>query len=859
MEIRLLEEKLINGKILKLYQLKNKHNTRVEICSYGARINKILFFDAFMNEVDLVCGFNDIEEYITTDNPYFNAVIGRVCNRIENSKFKLNKMEYELFANNGSNSLHGGKEGFDKKFWDCKIENGKLKLTYLSKDGEENYPGNLIVDVYYFLNDDNELEIEYKYKSDKDTIVNLTNHAYFNLNGDFSFDILNHYLRINSDKISAVNENLIPKGIKEVTNTPFDFRVFKQIGKDILCDDKQLQYGNGYDHNYILNDHKVDECVCEIYSPITQINMKVYTDCPCMQLYTSNSLNVVGKQKYMDNGAFCLETQNYPNLINSENYENAICYKDREYTTKTKYSFGIIEDESFNEYGKVLVEELICYARKNLFLSSLDEIYLRNILLNQFMLNEALDYQINADSIIKLKVPDRLIKSIESYAFKKGLCNNCNSLSEFSNYIMGLLSPLPSKVNNDFFAIREKYGIEKATNYFYNLCIKNNYIQKTAIDRNIKWEFKDGDKKLEITINLSKPEKNNKDIAKLVKLPEVTKNYPLCALCKENEGYKGSLKIQPRTNIRTLSFELDGEAWFMQYSPYAYFDEHCICINKSHTKMDITPRTLNKMFDFIKIFPNYFIGSNASLPYIGGSILNHEHFQGGKHILPMFLTSFREEIVQTKYTSIKVGILNWYNSVILIRGKDSEEIIKVGSEIINGWKNYENKKLNIINKSDGILHNSLSPILRINENGEYDLYLILRNNIQTEEYPEGYFHAHPEYHNIKKEGIGLIEAMGLFILPPRLRIQLSLISSILCKEIEYNPQEIANPNHYLYVHRDMIEYLINNFSPDNYIQAKRIVMGRVDVICKNILLNTNVFKGTSQEEFKGFIKKCLKI
>ena len=857
MNIELIEEKNIDNNNLKLYKLENDYMS-VEICTYGARINKILCKDIKNKKVDIICGFYDCEEFISRDNPYFNAVIGRVGNRIENSKFTLNNVEYNLYANNGKNSLHGGKEGFDHKFWDSEIVEDKLKLSYLSVDGEEGYPGNLQVDVYYSLSDKNELEIEYRYKSDKDTVVNLTNHAYFNLNGDFKFDVLNHFLWLNSDKFSGIDNQLIPLCEENVEDTPFDFRKIKQIGRDInLFDNKYLKYGNGYDHNFIFNTHNYDECVCRVFSPISQIEMKVYTDCPCVQLYTANSLDLIGRFHYKDHYAFCLETQKAPNLINTKNFEDAICKKDVEYVTKTKYVFNLVTSSAYND-GKILTEELIAYARKNLFMSSLDEVYFRNLLLTQLKLtdNPLLDDHICMDKIKNMSLPDELIETIEGYAIRNKL-TDLSDASKFSSYIIGLLTPTPSKINNDFYAIREKYGIDVATNYFYNLCIKNNYIQKSAIDKNVKWSFANGDKKLEITINLSKPEKSNKDIAKAVKT--TTNIYPKCPLCKENEGYYGSIKIQPRTNLRTISLKMGGEDWLVQYSPYAYFEEHCIALNKEHKKMEVDETTLSKMFDFIEVFPNYFIGSNASLPYIGGSILNHEHFQGGRHDMPMFSAKEKEVIIQDKYPSIKVSILDWYNSAIKLTGNNKEDLIACGNLFISGWKKYENKKLMIINSSDEI-HNSLSPILRQNK-GEYELYFIFRNNIQTKEYPEGYFHAHPEYHNIKREGIGLIEAMGLFILPGRLWYQLPLIEQILCKDIPYNSEDIENPNkelYYLNVHKNMIEDLLSTFSPETYEQAKNIVTKRICLVCENILLNTAVFKPENYDSFVNFVKKCLK-
>ena len=535
--------------------------------------------------------------------------------------------------------------------------------------------------------------------------------------------------------------------------------------------------------------------------------------------------------------------------ICTREYKKIIGYEPTFYDITIEDGVKIEKKDSTTEI-KILIEELLCYAEKYLDLPKCDEIYFRNLLLTQFKINEPYTEKINKKIVEELLVPDRLIDTIKSVSIKNGLCQ-VGDENKFANYILGLLTPTPSQVNEKFYKLN-KEKCNKATDYFYNLCIKNNYIQKTAIDKNIKWDCRVQNKKLEITINMSKPEKNNKDIAKLANQKNVVSNYPKCPLCSDNEGFYGSQKIAPRTNIRTISLKLNNENWFMQYSPYSYYTEHCICINREHTPMDIYPGTLEKMFDFTRVFPHYFIGSNASLPYIGGSILNHEHFQGGKHKLPMFFTDYKEIIPQDRYKKTKIGILDWFNSVIMLSGKNKKELIEIGSKIILAWKEYENKELKIINKSDGVLHNSLSPILRINENGEYNLYLILRNNILTEDYPEGYFHAHPEYHNIKKEGIGLIEAMGTFILPARLKRQLDLIAKILCKEIEYNPAELSKADNDLYVHRDMIKFLVENYQCDTYKKAIRIVKERVNNVCANILDNTSVFKDNI-DIFRQFI------
>ncbi len=501
--------------------------------------------------------------------------------------------------------------------------------------------------------------------------------------------------------------------------------------------------------------------------------------------------------------------------------------------------------------GKILVEKLIKYAEKFLYLKQRDEIYFRNILLREFKLTEPYNKEIDLSKVENLDVPDELTNEIEEYVVKNNLIDE--SLKNlFSTYIFGLLSPLPSKVNEDFRAIKEKDGIEKACDYLYNLSIKNNYIQKTAIGKNLKWTYNDNNGKyLEITINLSKPEKNNKDIAKLLTAPKTSK-YPECLLCKENEGFEGNTTHPARENIRTVSVTLGNEPWFVQYSPYAYYEEHLIAISNRHSPMHIKEDTVDKLLDFVDYFPNYMIGSNAALPIIGGSILNHEHFQGGKHLMPMHKAPVIDKKLSSKrYKRVKIGIVDWYNSVIRLESKDRKQISDLSKDIIKAWETYSDKENYIFSETDGVRHNSLSPICRL-EGKKYIMDMILRNNITNEEYPDGVFHAHPEYHNIKKEGIGLIEAMGLFILPGRLKKQLDMISDILCKKEKYNKDEINDPENYLYVHREMIEELLK----DGYVKTKkegeRKVTDKVNEVCKNILKNTAVFKDDEKGK-KGFM------
>lgn len=502
--------------------------------------------------------------------------------------------------------------------------------------------------------------------------------------------------------------------------------------------------------------------------------------------------------------------------------------------------------------GGLLVDKLITYAKTFLHLKQLDEIYVKNLLLREFKLNQPSEISEDNFFITKLLVPDCLVSEIEAYAIENGLCNQGYE-NLYSTYIMGILTPKPSEVNEEFMRLKESDGIEKACAYLYDLCIKNNYIQKTAIERNQKWEYKDGANILEITINLSKPEKDNKEIAKLLTVPKTAKtNYPKCFLCKENEGFEGSLTHPARENIRTISLKMGGEDWFVQYSPYAYYDEHMIAISKEHTPMCINPKTVEKLADFVDFFPNYMIGSNAALPIIGGSILNHEHFQGGVHLMPMHHSPIRKEMYFEKYPDVSVGILDWYNSVVHLKGKNRNSVISLAGEIINAWKGYSDAENDIFAYSGDVPHNSVAPVMR-KVDGEYVCDMILRNNRTSSEYPDGIFHAHPEYHNIKKEGIGLIEAMGLFILPGRLKKQLSMIAEIICGKTKYDYKQLCDESNYLFVHRNMIKELKENTNIADYEEAYKVVIQKVNETCKNILGNTAVFKNNEKGN-KGFVR-----
>lgn len=506
--------------------------------------------------------------------------------------------------------------------------------------------------------------------------------------------------------------------------------------------------------------------------------------------------------------------------------------------------------------GKLLVEKLIAYAKAFLYLDDLDEVYERNTLLAEFKLDSAYVGDTDLEYVKEMSVPDVLFNETKDFALENSISADDTTATLFAAYIFGLLTPKPSEINRSFNYLREKLGAQEACNYLYRISVMNNYVQKTAISKNLGWTYKDGDNVLEITVNLSKPEKNNEDIAKLLTMPKQTDKYPACALCKENEGYLGNYNHPPRANLRTISVKLGGEDWQVQYSPYAYFNEHCIAFNREHVPMKMTGETINKLFDFVEIFPNYFVGSNSDLPIVGGSILNHEHYQGGKHEMPMHKAKPLFKLSCEKYPDVEISILNWYNSAIRLTGYNRNTVCALGTAIVDAWKVYSDEKSGIINSVE-VRHNTCTPVARILSDEKYCLELILRNNITTEEYPDGVFHAHPEYHNIKKEGIGLIEAMGLYILPARLKRQTEEIAAVLTGQTPFDYDALTESDD-LFVHRDMIKKLIEeNPVVSDAETADRIIKNHINRVCVNILENTAVFKKDEKGviAFKKFLNE----
>lgn len=378
---------------------------------------------------------------------------------------------------------------------------------------------------------------------------------------------------------------------------------------------------------------------------------------------------------------------------------------------------------------------------------------------------------------------DEILSGLLDYAAQNGKLedNTVTYRDILAAEIMDNLTPRPSELNEKFF---EKYehSPKEATDYFYNLSRNNNYIMTERVKKNIIWKTKTKYGELDITINLSKPEKDPKEIAK-AKLMKQT-GYPKCLLCAENVGVKGNANHPPRTNHRIIPLDLAGERWYLQYSPYVYYNEHCIALSSKHTPMKIEKATFDRLLEFVSIFPHYFIGSNSDLPIVGGSILTHNHFQGGNYEFAMAKQPIKKSFTFKGYEDIESGIVDWALSTIRLIGTDRERISELADKILTKWRGYSDEDNEIIAYTDQ-LHNTVTPIAR-QRGGKYELDLILRNNRTSEEHPDGIFHAHKEYHYIKKEGIGLIEAMGLAVLPPRLTTQFGELTD----EIKQNIGEV---------------------------------------------------------------------
>lgn len=483
------------------------------------------------------------------------------------------------------------------------------------------------------------------------------------------------------------------------------------------------------------------------------------------------------------------------------------------------------------------IKSLVKYAIDNEMIEKEDEIWAIN------RICEALKIDSFEEGEAKESDLEKILAVILDYAVKNGLCEESVVYRDlFDTKIMGLITPRPSDVIKKFKSLYEK-SPKDATDFYYKLSQDSNYIRRYRIKNDLKWITKTEYGDIDITINLSKPEKDPKAIAAALKMKAAS--YPKCLLCKENEGYAGRINHPARQNHRIIPMTLANTPFFMQYSPYVYYNEHCIVFNAEHTPMKIDRGAFEKLLDFIELFPHYFVGSNADLPIVGGSILTHEHFQGGNYEFAMAKAPIETEVKFSGFEDVEAGIVKWPMSVIRIASKDKAKLVELADKILTDWRSYTDEKSFIYAETDGEKHNTITPIARM-RNGKFEFDLVLRNNITTEECPLGYYHPHPEYHHIKKENIGLIEVMGLAVLPSRLKNEMALI-----KDAMLSGKDIASIEA-IASHKDWAEMIMNKYdiNEDN---CEEILQQEIGIVFTAILEQCGVYS-RDEEGKKGFIK-----
>jgi len=427
---------------------------------------------------------------------------------------------------------------------------------------------------------------------------------------------------------------------------------------------------------------------------------------------------------------------------------------------------------------------------------------------------------------------EEILAGILDYAVEKGLCDDGITARDiFDTRIMGALTPMPREVIRTF---REKYAASpvEATDWYYQFSCDTDYIRRYRIKKDMRWKYESEYGPMDITINLSKPEKDPKAIAAAKNAPQTA--YPKCQLCRENEGYAGRMNHPARANHRIVPIEVCGEPWCLQYSPYVYYNEHCIVFNSQHIPMKIDKSAFEKLLDFVRVFPHYFVGSNADLPIVGGSILSHEHFQGGHYCFAMEQAPVEKQVQLRGFEDVQAGIVKWPMSVIRLDGKDPARLADLADKILTCWRGYSDESLSIVAFSEGEPHNTITPIAR--RRGElYELDLVLRCNITTAEHPLGVFHPHADKHHIKKENIGLIEVMGLAVLPSRLKTELTDLAGAIVEGRDIAADEVLSK------HAEWVETLKKQytFTADN---ALDIVLKETGKVFAAVLEDAGVYK-----------------
>lgn len=479
------------------------------------------------------------------------------------------------------------------------------------------------------------------------------------------------------------------------------------------------------------------------------------------------------------------------------------------------------------------ISRLINFGLQKGLISPEDEVYSANRILALLKIPAFEKHEINET----LRYPAEPLERLCDFAAEQGMLNpdTRDARDQLDTEIMNCMMPRPSEVIAKFNA---KYAEDKkaATDYYYDLSRSSNYIRVDRVEKDRMWTAPTPYGDLVITINLSKPEKDPKAIAAAKNAPQ--SGYPKCALCCENEGFLGSANQAARGNHRLIPIELCGEKWFLQYSPYVYYNEHCIVLSADHRPMKVSRASFEHLLDFVTVLPHYFVGSNADLPIVGGSILSHDHFQGGNYEFPMAKAEVREEVAFAGFEDVKAGIVNWPMSVIRLRSADKQRLIDLADKILAKWREYSDNSADILAFTGETPHNTITPISR-RRGDDFELDLVLRNNRTTDEHPLGLFHPHAEYHHIKKENIGLIEVMGLAILPPRLLAETQLLETALSHP-EKAAEIMARPE--MEKHTDWYNELkAAGVTAEN---AGRAVQDSIVEIFGKILGNAGVYKDT---------------
>lgn len=439
-----------------------------------------------------------------------------------------------------------------------------------------------------------------------------------------------------------------------------------------------------------------------------------------------------------------------------------------------------------------------------------------------------------------------ILAEMMDYAYEKGIMKENSIVYKdlFDTKIMGILVPRPAEVRARFKDLYEHTSAQAATDYFYKLSCDSNYIRRQRIKKDRKWTTETEFGTLDITINLSKPEKDPKAIAAAKNAKQSA--YPKCQLCKENEGYAGRVNHPARQNHRIIPVTINHSDWYFQYSPYVYYNEHCIVFNSLHTPMKIERATFGKLLDFVTQFPHYFVGSNADLPIVGGSILSHDHFQGGHYTFAMAKAPIEKTLTFKGFEDVKAGIVKWPMSVIRISSADKDRLIELADRILKAWRGYTDEDAFIFAETDGEPHNTITPIAR--KRGEdYELDLVLRNNITTEEHPLGVYHPHAKLHHIKKENIGLIEVMGLAVLPARLKDEMAALSKAILEKKDIRADEM------LAKHADWVEEFLPKYDHIDEANIMDILHEEIGLVFNEVLKDAGVYKCT-EEGRKAFMR-----